>query len=107
MTWQLALSNFTTKPAAPLPETGCKTCPTCGKTFLPTTKHHSTTYCEEYCRSVAKARREKEQRHARGLKRMGGPRNKLKQEIDFKRMWNTVCWPDGTVRTAAEEQPWS
>ena len=108
MTWALALSNFAEKPKVEMrADEGYKVCPTCEKQFIPATKHHSTTYCEEHCRSVAKAQREKEQRHARGLKRMGGPRNKLKQEIDFKRTWKDVFGPDGKVRVPLEDQPWS
>ena len=94
--WTLAITNLTTKTPPPPPEEGSKTCPTCGVRFEPKTNHHATTYCTEKCRSVMKARKEKELRHAAGIKPRGdrnAPRTcpHCQQEFVPKAITRTFC----------------
>lgn len=100
MTWQLALSNFTKEPEhAPVEIGPTKVCPVCGKEFAYT--NLSRRYCSEYCRSSEKAKREKAQRHARGLQRKpAAPRGQYKATeecvpqhqhlIERRRYWKEV-----------------
>lgn len=96
MTWQLALSNFAEKPEAPIPDgVVTKTCPVCNKPFH--ASNIKRTYCSEHCRSSEKAKREKAQRHARGLKKKAGHYKPMEEcvpayqhLVERKRYWKEV-----------------